>query len=103
MQILVQKKLDGIRGSKMSDVPTPDQVEQAGFLVEFWQHILAGTIVILTSWYISAKGKKTPIYVEESDIEQKLTICKQSILLALNEELDKRDEKLLNHIKDLMK
>jgi len=97
--------------------PTPDDVESVNFFIQWWQHILAGTIIILTGWFLNAKGRGTEtviIPMSEEEIEHRMTICKQSILLAIHEELDKRDtklfrhveaqdEKMINHIKDIMK
>ena len=75
----------------------PDNV-----FIENAASILAGAIVILIGWYLRLKGKQ-PIYLDEKDIEQRMTICKQDIIIKLKTELDKRDEKLLIHIKELLK
>lgn len=84
--------------------PTPDiPPNEVGFLLKFWQEILAGAILLLSGLLLRAKGKKEPVYLAEEDIEQRMTICKQSILLALNEMLDERDEKLLNQIEKMIK
>lgn len=63
--------------------------------------ILAGTITILIGWYLKLKGKQ-PIYLEEKDINQRMLICKQDIILLMVKELDKRDKNLIKHIKEIM-
>lgn len=116
MLIFVRTESDGIKGNTMSDIPTPEHAGVAKFMIEFWQHILAGTIVILTSWYVSSRGKRdgpVKIHITDRDLERvlnkkdveyemRLQLCKQSVVIALRDELDKRDEKLLAHIKDLL-
>jgi len=53
--------------------------------------------------YFKAKGKSADsmiVPMSEEEIEHRMTICKQSILLAIHEELDKRDSKLFKHVED---
>jgi len=96
--------------------PTPDEVEHATFLVRWWQEFLGGLILGMTGLYFRSKGKSSEsaiIPMSDEEIDNRMLICKQSILLAIHDELDKRDEKLfrhveaqdekmINHIKDIM-
>lgn len=83
--------------------PTPDDVHSANFFVQWWQHILAGSIIILTGWLLKLKGRDQEtaiIPMSEEEIEHRLTICKQSILISMQEELNARDEKLFRYIEE---
>lgn len=97
--------------------PTPPDHDQVNFLIEWWQQILSGSIIILTGWFLKAKGTKNKepiVHLSEPEIERRMDHCKQTILLAIHAELDTRDnklfrhienqdEKLLSHIKDILK
>ena len=81
--------------------PTPDEAEQAIFIVRWWTEFLGGLIAILTALFLRAKGKGTEAVItpmSEEEIEHRMTICKQSILLAMHDELDNRDKELFEHI-----
>ncbi len=109
MNILIQA-LDN-KGDKMSDgnIPPPNEVK---FFIEWWQEILSGVIVIATGWLLKSKGQQEsvePVYLIADDIEklnidieQRMKICRQSIFLELNEMLDRRDEKLIERIKEII-
>lgn len=81
---------------------TPAEPEQAAFFIQWWQQILSGSIVIITGLLLRAKGKSAEARVPMSgeEIEHRMTICKQDILLDLNDKLDERDAKLFKHIED---
>lgn len=83
--------------------PTPDEAESAKFFIEWWSQILSGTIIILTGWFLKAKGKKGDaiIPLSEKDIQQRMLICKQEMLLDIHEMLDERDDKFLEKIETL--
>lgn len=85
--------------SPTPELPTP---EQANFFITFWKEVIGGTIIILLGWYARLQGKSEPIYLDEEDVDQRMLICKQSIIIIMNEELDKRDEKLIQRIKELL-
>ena len=96
--------------------PTPDDAESVKFFIQWWQQILGGSIIMLTGWFLKSKGKDAVpvvIPVGEKEFDNRLTICKQSVLLSMNESLkerdkvlfahiEKRDEELLKHIKELI-
>lgn len=85
----------------MPTPPTPDDAQNVIFLIRWWQEILSGLIIILTGWFLKTKGSReeSPISpLTDEAIERRLTICKQAILIALHQELDKRDAKLFKHI-----
>lgn len=80
-----------------SHAPTPEEVEQAVFFVKWWQEFLGGLILGITGLYFRSKGKSSEsviIPMSEEEIEHRMTICKQSILLSINEIMKKHDEKL---------
>lgn len=81
--------------------PTPEEVEHATFLVRWWQEFLGGLIIGITGLYFKSKGKSSDsaiIPMSDEEIEHRMTICKQSILMAIHEELNIRDEKLFKHV-----
>ena len=103
---------------KMSPhAPTPDDAENVKFFIQWWQQILGGTIITLTAWFLKSKGKSAEpviIPIGEKEFTNRMTICKQSVLMAIKEDLnerdkalfahiEKRDEALLEHIKELIK
>lgn len=101
---------------KGTSTMAPDS-DSALFFVKWWQEILSGLIVILTGLFLKAKGKSADsviVPLSEAEIEHRMLICKQSILIAIHSELEKRDaklfhhielqdEKIINHIKDMMR
>ena len=85
--------------------PTPDDVEHAhfiiGWFVDWWREFLIGLITTLSAAYFRSKGKNSEsviIPISEDEIDHKMTICKQSIVIVIHEELDKRDKELFMHI-----
>ena len=79
------------------------EAEQTVFLIRWWQEILSGSIVILTGVLLKTRGEKVAAAVvpmTEEAITTRMTICKQDILLELNDRLDERDTKLFKHIED---
>jgi hypothetical protein len=87
----------------MSPHPTPDDVEQTVFFVRWWQEILSGTAFIVTGLLLKAKGKNTEsiiIPISEEEVEHRITICKQAVILAIHEEMNIRDEKLFTHVEN---
>ena len=83
-------------------------------LIKWWQEILTGVFIIVGGLLLRANGLKEPVYLTESDISQRLKICKQDIVLEfilkleerdkeLTRTLDARYKKLLDRIKEIMK
>jgi len=92
--------------------PTPEEAYTAMNIV---QYFIIGVGAIGATTLAVVKGKKVK---EErmsiAEVEHRMTICKQDILLVLNTSLNERDkklfsyienqdEKLLEHIKDIIK
>lgn len=77
----------------MSPAPTPDDIEAISFAARWWQEFLTGVIVIASAALLKAKGKKEPVYLAEEDIEQRMLICKQSILMAIDESVENKLQK----------
>lgn len=78
-------------------IPTPEEVEHVTFLVKWWQEVLGGMILTITGLYFKSKGKSTDsviVPMSEEEIEHRMTICKQSILLAIHEIMKNHDDKL---------
>ena len=85
--------------------PTPDDVEHAhfiiGWFVDWWREFLLGTITAASAAYFRSKGKNQEsiiVPISEDEIDHKMTICKQSIVIVIHEELDRRDKELFAHI-----
>lgn len=83
--------------------PTPDDVEHAHFMYKFfidwWGSFLSGAILLLMGWRLKVRGGSDAIIpLSENHIDNKLTICKQAILLAINEDLDERDSRMLKRV-----
>jgi len=97
--------------------PTPEDAENVIFFLRWWQEFLGGLILGITGLYFRSKGKSSEsviVPMSEEEIEHRMTICKQAVLLAIHEELDsrdtklfkhveKQDEKIIQHIKDIIK
>ena len=82
---------------------TPSEPEQAIFFIKWWQEILSGSIVILTGLFLRSRGEDVTtalVPMSEDEITYRMTICKQDILLDLNDKLDERDTKLFKYIED---
>lgn len=96
---------------------TPPDHDQVSFFIEWWQQILSGAIIILTGWFLKTKGAKDQepiVHLSEQEIERRMEGCKKTILLAIHAELnvrddklfrhiEKQDEKMISHIKDILK
>jgi len=83
------------------DVKMSQEADTAMFLLRWWQEFLGGLILGSTALYFKAKGKASDsmiVPISEDEIDHKMTICKQAILLAIHDELDKRDTKLFKHV-----
>ena len=76
---------------------------EAGYFIKFWQEILGGVIIILVGWYVKATGKREPIYLTKEAVERDMLACRRDVMNEFRQELDRRDEKLLEHIRDLLK
>lgn len=83
----------------MSGLPSP---EETNFLANFWKEVIGGTIIILLGWYAKVQGKNNEIYMEKSDIEQSMKMCKQDILIEFMKMLDERDDKLIIRVKEII-
>lgn len=84
----------------MAPPPTPDDIENISMLAKWWQEFLTGVIILASAALLKAKGKKEPVYLVEEDIEQRLTICKQGVMMAVDDIID---EKLKSHKTDLLR
>lgn len=76
-----------------SQPPTPETAEHVIFLIRWWQEILGGIIITLTTLFLKSKGKEadnTIIPMSQIEIQQQLTICKQGIILELHKMLEER-------------
>jgi|Deesub1362B_J571_1020462.scaffolds.fasta_scaffold06751_3 hypothetical protein len=85
----------------MASHVTPDDVEHTVFFIRWWQEILSGSVMILTGWLLKAKGKKLEsviVPISEEEVEHRIIICKQAVIMAVHEEMDRRDEKLFAHV-----
>ena len=81
--------------------PTPDDVEHVNFFIQWWQHILGGTIITLMGWLLTSKGKQNEevaIPVSIRELEHRLTISEQKMLLSFGAQLSERDKTLYAHI-----
>ena len=69
--------------------------EEAGFLLRWWQEILSGTVMILTGWLLKSKGATAAIMpMSEEEIEHRMLICKQAIILSMKDVIESHDDKL---------
>lgn len=89
----------------MAPTPSPDDAEQAFFFIRWWQEILSGAIVILTGWFLKAKGlsKDTvpvALPMSEEEIEHRLTISRQAVVMEISEVLRQRDKEFFKHVED---
>ncbi len=90
------------RWNNMSDIPEP---EQLNFAIRWWQELLAGTIIILFSWWAKAKGKRRHgdiVPLSEEHINNKLKICQQDIIIEMDKRFEKHEEKIVSRIKELL-
>jgi hypothetical protein len=79
----------------MSHTPTPDEANAAIFFVRWWQEFLVGFLIMITGLYLRSKGKdpeKAVVPISERQIDNKITINKQEILLSMHDVLDRRDK-----------
>ena len=109
------------RSAMHPNVPTPDDVEHAHFILKFaanwWSEFLLGVITVLSSVYFRKKGRDTKsviIPLSEEHIDNKMKICQQDMLILIGkqnierdaktkQDLNDRDNKLLDHIRDMIK
>ena len=108
--------------NKMSPhTPTPDDVEHAHIVLKFaatwWSEFLLGVITVLSGVYFSTKVRDTEsviIPLSEEHIDNKMKICQQDMLILIGkqnierdaktkQDLNDRDKKLLDHIRDMIK
>lgn len=71
--------------------------------VKFWQEILAGAILLFVTWYTRLKGKKAQIFVTEKDLDMKLKLMQQDLLLQMGEKFDEHEEKLVARLKEIVR
>lgn len=90
--------------------PSPEDAEHALFIVKWWKEFFLGLGALLGVFAVVKKGQKVPVVIPDKELESRinlemelrLQVCRQSILLDLNRMLDERDEKLLNRIEKLL-
>lgn len=77
--------------------------EHVAFFIRWWQEILSGFVVIITGLLLKSKGRqdgKVIIPMSEEEIEHRMTICRQQIIIDMHKMFDEhnhRFEKQMQH------
>ena len=85
--------------------PSPEEVHHISFITKWWMEFLGMITLGMIGLYFKAQRKITTetldqrvVPIGDKELNNRLLICKQSILLSMREELNNRDKELFRHV-----
>lgn len=80
--------------------PTPDPENVHG-IINWLPEVIAGTIVLLFTWWAKLKGKRRA--GENSFATTKdMKICQQEIIIQMEKRFDEHEEKIITRLKEII-